>query len=203
MINKICEIAIPFIMSIILTYIAFKIKRNRANVFYIEFSQLNLGISIFLSLVVLIPFWQNKGRLILIFLLGIILFSFFNSFFTYYKIESDQLIIKKNIFSRKIYININEIVSIDTSIDLPTDISSYKIVMNNNVSIQIQRDIENINNFFLKLKNINDTIILPKLELRDNLLKILDIIIRIIIPIVFYTAGIGYVMKKILQIYWG
>lgn len=203
MINKICEIAIPFIMSIILTYIAFKIKRNRANVFYIEFSQLNLGISIFLSLVVLIPFWQNKGRLILIFLLGIILFSFFNSFFTYYKIESDQLIIKKNIFSRKIYININEIVSIDTSIDLPTDISSYKIVMNNNVSIQIQRDIENINNFFLKLKNINDTIILPKLELRDNLLKILDIIIRIIIPIVFYTAGIRYVMKKILQIYWG
>lgn len=192
------QIIIPFVIAIILVIVGFNIKRNRGDFFYLEFSQFNLGISVFVSLAVLL-FGTARGKHVLIIVLGFILFMFINSLFTSYRIESDTLIVKKNILTDNLYIDIKQIESIDSTVDLLTESLSYKITLADSKSFLIERDIEDINSFFSSIKGVNDKIILPNL-VPENKFLVLNSIRNILLPIIFYTIGFRYLIKNILNL---
>jgi hypothetical protein len=191
------EIAIPLIIAIGLTIIGLNIRRNRTDVFYLEFSQFNLGISIFISLIVLLPLWTNKGKYIFLLFLTFLLFLIINSSIINYKIEYNILIVKKNIFQCNSY-DIKEIVSINTGVNLITESPCYKVIMADNRFFLIEKNIENIELFFLRLKEINNEIIFPCLESKKTIYNLLDLLIlRIIIPIAFYIIGFKFIITGI------
>jgi hypothetical protein len=199
MIKRIYEMLFPFILSIIVTFIVFKIKRNKPDVFYFDFSESNLALSVLLFLFVIIFLGQTKGKYAFLPLFAIILLFFLNLLFTYYKIENNNLLIKKNMFSRYSYINIKEIINIEVSSNLTTDAFSYKIIMSNDVFIHIETKIEDINGFFLKLKDINDEIIFPSGKSLVQLIElILKIIFQIVLSIVIYSISFNKILEKIL-----
>ena len=193
------EILIPLVIAAILTAIGFNIRRNRIDTFYLEFSQCNLPVSIFISLIFLLIKQPNKVKYILILFLGYMLFLIVNALTAYYKIECDTLVIRKNILTHKSYINIKEIAGIAPDINLLAESLCYKIIMADNNFYLIERYIEDAGLFFSKMKEINNEIMLADLEFKKPGFHILSSITRIILPMLFYTNGFRFLIRNILN----
>ncbi len=194
----IIEMIIPLITAIILTLVGFNIRRNKKDTYYLKLSQFNPGIAVLFSLATLIPAWPKEGKYIFLLFLGFIFFLTIDSLVICIKIKHGVLIIKKSILTHSLYVDIKNIVSIQPVFNFATENLCYKIVMFDNNYFLIESGIEDIDTFFRRLKKTNNEIVFSEQKHTRSAIHIIDLIIKIIIPISFYTVGGKYLLNHIL-----
>jgi hypothetical protein len=187
------RLLLSIIGAIILTVLAYLIKRNKNNIFYLNFFYLSIMISILLSIIVAIPLHSGKGAIVLTIISLLFIFLIISNFLIFYKIENRIFFMKKDFFKPLKSIEIKEIKFIKASIELKSESPSFKIEMNDGNVIFIDRYIENINGFFMQLKEINKSIIVHE---EKNFLKYTYFIFAILIQVIFYTIFLNILLKR-------